>query len=111
MPVDRLSWALHDIACADALGLSTLVAYPATSGLDLEYLSVFMMVPVCPSTWEEGNMIAHDAVYWAGEFVHPGARCSVLVLYLYHNLEEEEEGGGGCRISLAKGVDITMGQR
>lgn len=86
VPMNCLGRALHDIARADALRLPSLVAHPPTSGLDLEYLSIFVVVPVGPSTGKEGDMIAHYAVYGARELVHPERRRSVLVLYVAQEL-------------------------
>jgi hypothetical protein len=64
-------WTLHNVAHADTLWLSTLIADPATSSLHLEYLSVLVMMPVRPRTRQERDMVAHYALHRPGELIHP----------------------------------------
>lgn len=70
VPVGGAGGAGDDVTDANLLRDTALVAHPAAAGLDLEDLAVLVVVPVGAGTWEEGDMVAHDAVLRTGHFVH-----------------------------------------
>lgn len=71
VPVDRPRWRPHNIPDVQPLRLSSLVADPATAGLDLEDLAVLVMVPVGTGAGREHDVVHLGAVGHAHDGIRP----------------------------------------
>lgn len=60
----------HNITDPNSLRFPALVADPAAPRLHLEDLAILVGMPIGARARQERHVVAHDAVYGAGHFVH-----------------------------------------
>lgn len=70
MPMRRPSRTRHNVTDPNPLWFPALVTDPTASRFHFEDLAILVGMPIGACTRQEGDVVAHDAVYGAGHFVH-----------------------------------------